>query len=136
MEVLKLPNDGTCEWAGMGNYQLISPDGSISANITYVGEPPHGDSYHTLSINGKGFPGYVWGCLFAFSTDSRYLVCSWMEMLFERKTVVIDCVDKRYFILPVYIYNFSINWPSVVGADGKWEGLGYKFTGNEAWSNY
>lgn len=136
MEALKLPGDGSCKWAGMGDYQLISPNESIAATITYAGEPPHGDSYHSLSINGKKFPGYVWGCLFAFSSDSRYLVCSWMEKLTERKTVVIDCVSQNYFVLPEYIYKFSINWPKIVGIDGKWDGLGYEFTGNEAWSSY
>lgn len=136
MEVLKLPSDGSCEWAGMGDYQLVSPNGSISANITYVGEPPHGDSYHYLGINGKKFPGYVWGCLFAFSPDSKYLVCSWMEKLIERKTVVINCADAKYFVLPKYIYKFSVNWPKVVGEGGKWEELEYEFTGRETWSNY
>jgi hypothetical protein len=120
----------------MGDYQLVSPDGSILADIRYVGEPPHGDSYHDLSINGNRFPGYVWGCLFAFSTDSKYLVCSWMDKPIERKTVVIDCTNRKYLVLPQYIYEFSVGWPKVVGVNGKWEGLEYEFTGNEAWSNY
>jgi hypothetical protein len=136
VEVLKLPSDGTCAWAGMGDYQIISPDESISAHIVYVGEPPHGDSYHSLSINGKKFPGFVWGCLFAFSSDSKYLVCSWMKKPVERKTVVIDCVGQKYFVLPEYIYKFSVNWPKVIGVHGKWEGLEYEFTGDEAWTRY
>ncbi|CAB1259118.1 Uncharacterised protein [Vibrio cholerae] len=136
MEVIKLPNNGICEWAGMEDYQLLSPSSTISAILTYIGEPPHGDSYHSLSINGKKFPGYAWGCLFAFSSDSRFLVCSWMEKLIERKTVVIDCIEEKYFILPTYIYMFSVEWPHVSGVGSQWDSLGYTFTGDENWLNY
>lgn len=55
MEVLKLPSDGSCKWAGIGDYQLISPNESIAADVKYIGESPHGDSYHSLSIRGKKF---------------------------------------------------------------------------------
>ena len=136
MEKLKLPVDGTCAWAGMSDYQLISPNNSVSAIIKYIGEPPHGDSYHSMSINENDFPGFAWGCLFAFSSDSRYLVCSWMCKWVERKTVVVDCVNKKYFVLPEYIYNFSIQWPKIIGVEGKSKNISYEFTGDEAWLNY
>jgi hypothetical protein len=136
VEKLNLPKDGSCKWAGMGDYQLISPNQNVSAIIKYVGEPPHGDSYHSMSVNGNSFPGYIWGCLFAFSSDSRYLVCSWMSKLVERKTVVIDCINQKYFVLPEYIYIFSVQWPKVSGVEGKWKDILYEFTGTETWLSY
>ncbi len=71
-----MPSDGSAIWAGMGNFILNSPDKSVRAELFYVGEPPHGDSYHSVIINSKQFLGWAWGCLFAFSQDSRYLVFS------------------------------------------------------------
>ena len=132
MEKLKLPSDGTCEWAGMGNYNLKSPDGSQNIDLIYVGEPPHGDSYHHLIVNGKRAPGFAWGCLFAFSENSRYLVLSWMAKLVERKTMVIDCSQEKYFILPEYICSFSIDWPLIKENEGEHS---YVFSGSEQWSN-
>ncbi len=120
-------------WAGMGDYRLVSPDGAHVAELTYEGEPPHGDSYHALQIDGRTFPGYAWGCLFAFTADSKHLGCSWMEHLFERKTVVIDLLKQRYFVLPKYIYNFTIDWPRVVGSREHDKGEAYIFTGQETW---
>ena len=130
MEELKLPSDGTCEWAGMGSYNLISPDSSKIIDLIYAGEPPHGDSYHVLKVNGKKLPGFAWGCLFGFSKDSRYLVFSWMEKLFERKTMVLDCNQEKYFVLPEYIHSFSVNWPFIKENKGE---SSYVFSGSEQW---
>ena len=136
MEILQLPKDGTGEWAGMKDYQLLSPDGNNSIDIKYVGEPPHGSSYHTLKVNGKSFPGYAWGCIFAFSTNSRYLICSWMLKKYERKTVVIDCLEFKFFELPEYIYNFRIEWPTIRGEGDYCSDLLYSFNGTEKWQTF
>lgn len=132
-EELILPSDGSCEWAGMGDYVLISPDGSHRASLLYAGEPPHGDSYHRLNIDGKKFPGYVWGCLFACSKDSHYLTLSWMAKLVERKTVVIDLEAQKYFVLPEYIHSFKLSWPIVHGTS---QDIRYEFSGGEIWIPY
>ncbi len=120
----------------MGNFRLISPNGVHVAEVIYEGEPPHGDSYHSLRIDGRAFPGHAWGCLFAFTADSRYFGCSWMERLYERKTVVVDLVTSRYFVLPKYIYDFTISWPSLVGSRDHDKGETYTFTGRERWSTW
>lgn len=136
METLKLPCDGSGKGAGMGDFDIRSSDAKVSIIIKYVGEPPHGDSYHSMSINKKPFPGYVWGGLFAFSSDSRYFVCSWMSKLIERKTIVIDCIENKYFVLPEYIHSFNIKWP-LINESGETSGnKSYYFSGDEQWISY
>lgn len=61
MQTLKFDLDSGSQWAGMGDYQLVSPDGEYLINIVYEGEPPHGDSFHRMFIEGRPFPGFVWG---------------------------------------------------------------------------
>lgn len=133
MEHLKLPSDGSSVWAGMGDYLLISPDNTQSITLTYLSEPPHGDSYHYLEVNNKKLPGFAWGDCFAFSNDSRFLVFSWMEKLFERKTIVVDCIEEKYSILPVYINNFDVLWPTIQG--NKYQ-KSYTFSGAETWLSF
>jgi hypothetical protein len=130
------PAEGGSVWAGMGDFRLISPDLSHEVLLMYAGEPPHGDSYHRLTIEGKSFPGHAWGCLFAFTADSRYFAFSWMERLYDRKTVVTDLQLKQFFVLPKYIYEFTLEWPSVLGSEKFDEGRTYTFTGAEIWSHF
>lgn len=117
----------------MGDYVLVSPDGRHRATLLYVNEPPHGDSYHTLSIDGRMFPGYAWGCHFACSKDSRYLALSWMERLSERKTVVIDMEERQYRVLPEYLYSFKLEWPVLHCASQR---TVHELDGREAWIAY
>lgn len=111
--------NGLAQWAGMGNYRLIAPDRSHRIEIFYAGEPPHGDSYHRVEIDGRVFPGYAWGCLFAFSPCSRYAAFSWMAVLHERKTVVVDIEEHSYTVLPKYFHDFVLRWPWLRGTDEK-----------------
>lgn len=60
----------------MGDFLLISANGRHKIELTYVGEPPHGDSYHSIKIDGDAFLGLPWGCHFSISRDSRYLAFS------------------------------------------------------------
>jgi len=129
------PRDGGAVWTGMGNYCLVSPDKERRVILAYVGEPAHGDSYHQISIDGRAFPGYAWGCMFAFSPESRYLAFSWMAALIQRKTAVADVVERRYFVLPDYIHDFRFNWPLISGQN-KSKGHSYEFTGEEKWVSY
>lgn len=130
---LQFPSEGGHLWASMGNYVLISPKGKHKIDLTFSGEPPHGDSYHELKIDGKTFPGYAWGCCFVFSADARYFGFSWMESRYERKTIIADLQVNRYFVLPQYIYEFDINWPYVQGS-AKIDGNRlYEFAGDEQW---
>lgn len=130
---LILPKDGSCEWAGMNDYWIKTPDLKNVLEIKYVSEPPHGDSYHSAKINGRPLPGYVWGCLFSSSVDSRYIACSWMAQRIERKTLVIDCKEMRYFVLPAYIYTPTIKWPLIGSSEKEPAEPTYEFTGNEKW---
>jgi len=125
-------DDGQCQWAGMGNYKLISPNGRHSIDLVYEGEPPHGDSYHKAVIDGRPFPGLVWGCLFAFSSCSRYVAFSWMPETIQRYTMVVDLENRLHFVLPSYIYEFQIAWPSIIGK-GLSAGATYTFDGREGW---
>lgn len=68
-EIIRFAPDGQARWVGMGDFVLVSPDGTHRIDLAYIGEPPHGDSYHRATIDGVAFPGEVWGCLFAFSTS-------------------------------------------------------------------
>lgn len=136
MEQITLPSDGSCCWAGMGDYQISTPNQENILEISYLGEPPHGDSYHTAKINGLPFPGYVWGCLFASTENSRYIFCSWMSKLLERKTIAIDCVEHKYFVLPDYIHAFNVKWPKIMGCDGERANMFYEFTGKEQWLSF
>jgi len=87
---VQFTTDGMSQPAGMGDFLLLSPDGTHQIEIIYEGEPPHGDSYHRVVIDGVVFPGYAWGCNFAFSQSSTLAVFSWMSKLLERRTVVVD----------------------------------------------
>lgn len=133
---LRLPESGEPIWAGMGNYRLVSPDAQHVVDLPYKGEPPHGDSYHQVLINRREFPGFAWGGLFASTSDSRYLAFSWMAQLFERKTVVVDLFEGKYFVLPEYIYKPKFEWPRILGNQEQDNGRSYTFTGNEVWAAY
>lgn len=133
METLKFDLDGGSRWAGMGDYQLVSPDGEHLIDIVYEGEPPHGDSFHRMFIGGRPFPGFVWGCNFAFSGASPHIAFSWIPSKWERRTVVLDIAESLYYVLPVYIYNFRFSWPTVLGVGAQSERQRFIFTGAETW---
>ena len=130
---IQFTEDGASQWAGMANLSLVSPDGRHVVELQYQGEPPHGDSYHSASVGGIALPGLFWGCMFAFSSSSRYFVGSWMRQKFERCTAVVDLDAGRYFVLPSYIYDFKVEWPVIVGVGELSRGLEYSFGGSEAW---
>jgi hypothetical protein len=119
----------------MGDYLLLSPDHRHAVQLDYVGEPPHGDSYHDAYIDGTKLPGFVWGCTSAFTPDGNYWVASWMPRLFERRTVAVDLANRCYFVLPRYIADFAFRWPKLSGA-GTSVGLDYTFDGSESWMRF
>jgi hypothetical protein len=121
-------------YAGMGDFALVSPDGQHELMLIYDGEPPHGDSYHRASIDGKAYPGHVWGCMFAFSSCSRYLAFSAMPAKFERRTALVDLEEGSYFLLPQYIHQFELDWPRIIGNGPISAGISYVFNGIEVWS--
>ena len=114
-ETIELPADGASRWAGMGNYVLISPDGQHKVALRYSGEPPHGDSFHELEVDGVRLPGFAWGCTFAFTVDSRYFAASWMAKLYERKTIVVDVERRQFFVAPDYIHDFAFRERTLEG---------------------
>lgn len=133
---LRFPSNGGSLWAGMGDFRLISPDGNHVVLLPYEGEPPHGDSFHRVSIDQRIVPGYAWGCMFAFTADSRYLTFSWMPHLYDRRTMVVDVIERAFFVLPEYIYDFRLAWPSIMGSSLHDDGKSYIFSGREAWTSY
>lgn len=76
--------------------------------LKYVSEPPFGDSYHKLSIDGEDYEGYVWGCNFIFPFANHFLICSYMSELYERKTIIIDLLTKKNHILSKYYHSFEV----------------------------
>ena len=133
---IQFTQDSLCQWAGMGDFLLVSPDGEHTLELRYEGEPPHGDSYHKARIDGRAYPGSVWGCMFAFSLCSRYLAFSAMPKRFERATAVVDLQTHRHFVLPAYIYQFKLCWPLVIGEGNLSSGQTYRFEGTEQWLAY
>ncbi|WP_240435347.1 hypothetical protein [Ralstonia solanacearum] len=129
----QLPADGSSRWAGMADVELVMPNGHRPIRLRYAGEPPHGDSYHSIWIDGVRAPGYACGCQFACTMDSRFLAMSWMEKLLDRRTTVFDLADRRYFVLPFYMYDFRFRWPRLESVEASSEGRSYQFDGAEVW---
>ena len=65
--------------------------------LKYAGEPPHGDFYYDMYIDGKRIAGYVWAWTIAFPFKQKYIVCKWMSKLYERKTIIIDINRLKFF---------------------------------------
>ena len=108
MEKIKIENDTQTYWLGMSDYEINLPMIHKIIRLAYISEPPHGDSYHKLFIDETEFPGYVWGCNFLFPYQQKYMVCSWMEKICERKTAIINLENMKYFILPKYCHEFTV----------------------------
>jgi hypothetical protein len=131
----KFANDGHAQWAAL--YDLfVSPDGKHTIELACQGQPPHGDFYSLVRIDGIDFPGYAWDCFFGFSPCSQFAVFSWMPRLIERRTVVVELGTRRYFILPEYIYEFFIDWPHIIEVDRLSSGKRYSFSGQELWQSF
>ena len=112
---LDFAQDGQSRWAGMGDYILHPPDRCHEITLRYLGEPQHGDSYHELRVDGAKLPGYVWGCNFAFTPDSKLLAASWMAERYERKTVLVDVRGRCFAVLPEYLENFAFDGGLLIG---------------------
>ncbi|MHA6820363.1 hypothetical protein [Ralstonia pseudosolanacearum] len=136
MQTYALPPDGTSIFAGMADVALVMPNGHHSIHLRYEGEPPHGDSYHSIWIDGVRAPGYAWGCRFACTMDSRFLAMSWMGKLLERRTAVFDLAERRYFVLPFYMADFRFRWPRLESVAAPSEEHSYEFDGTEVWREY
>ena len=108
-EEVWIDNDNHSYWLGQIDYKIELSQSKTVLELKYIGEPPHGDSYHKLLINSKQVDGYFWGCNFIFPEKQRYVLCSWMKILFERKTILIDINNMRYSILAQYWYDYKID---------------------------
>jgi hypothetical protein len=142
MERIQCAPDGGSVYAGYADSLVVSPNGAHAIELLYVGEPPRGDSFHSIGIDGRSLPGYAWGGSFVFSPCSRYVVFDWMAQRFERRTLVADMDAGRYFVLPHYIHRSGIAWPAITGFElgsgigEPTEPLRYTFTGSEQWLDY
>ncbi|MDG2522151.1 hypothetical protein P7B02_11425 [Caulobacter segnis] len=127
--------DGQSRWAGMGDYILRSPDGGHEIALRYLGEPPHGDSYHELQVDGVKLPGYAWVCNFAFTPDSKFLAANWMAECYERRTVVIDVHERRFAVLPEHLVNFAFSEEQLVGI-GESVGSSFSIAAVGEWTRF
>jgi len=136
MKCMELPRGGKSIPVGMGDFELLTPNGGHRVQVVYRGEPPHGDSYHDISVDGVAVPGYAWGRNFACTEDGRYLALSWMAKLYDRTTAVIDMAGRKHLVLPAYIYDFAFHWPRLEGVGQLSAHLSYEFVGDERWMTY
>ncbi|WP_084304850.1 hypothetical protein [Phytopseudomonas flavescens] len=120
-------------WAGMGNYLLLSPDARHEVELIYLGEPPHGDSYHRVIIDGHALPGFAWGDWFSMSACSRYLSMSWMPACYERHTLLVDMLGYRYTRLPAYMGRVQIDWPILRTTDEPRGPLHHQMDARQKW---
>lgn len=108
MEKIEIKNDFDSHILAMEDFELSLKLADAVVKIVYVSEPPHGDSYHHLFINDKKFPGYVWGCYFLFPYHQKYMICSWMKELYDRKTIIIEIETLKYQVLEKYYHHFKM----------------------------
>ncbi len=81
-----------------GNGHIIHLDMSKhDIELKYAGEPPHGDIYYDMYIDGKRIAGYIWAWTIAFPFKQKYIICKWMSKLYERKMIIIDIERLKYF---------------------------------------
>ena len=58
-EVIRFARDGQARRVGMGDFVLVSPDRMQCVGLSYVGEPPLGNSYYRVTADGAVFLGEV-----------------------------------------------------------------------------
>lgn len=108
MEKIEIKNDFDSHILAMDDFELSLKLANAVVKIIYVSEPPHGDSFHHLFINDRKFPGYVWGCYFLFPYHQKYMICSWMKDLYDRKTIIIEIETLKYKVLEKYYHQFKM----------------------------
>ena len=107
MKTLRIKANLDSIWLGMENYKLTLDQNEAEVFLKYIGEAPHGDSYFSMYINNECIKGYVWGCMYLFPFNQAYIICSWMEKIYERKTIIIDHKSKKFSILDTYWYDYK-----------------------------
>lgn len=120
-QIVEMPNDGNSIWIGMDDFILKTHNSKQHIIIKYLGEPPHGDSYHKLTINNIECPGFAWGCNFAINRGCNFLALSWMEKLYDRKTIIIDIDNMMYGVLGSYVYDFKFEKEYLVELEKEYE---------------
>lgn len=129
------PSNGDSIYGGYGDYCFVSPDRTKNAFLTYLREPPFGDAYGRLAIEGRPFPGYVWGSFFAWSTDSRYFSFAWMQTLYDRKTVIADINTTTFCVLTDYIHDMILGDNPLTLTDKK-TGFTHRGIHKVEWQSY
>ena len=121
MEIITTSNDYKCQWYGMDDFKIILEKSNHIVELTYKGEPPHGDSYHKMKINDFQVPGLTWGGMYMFPYAQEYIICSWMSKLYERKTIIIDIRNRRYYITKDYWTNAKVENNKLILGDYKFK---------------
>lgn len=119
MEKIEIIDDHTPKGLCYRSFELDLKLRNHRVEIIYISEPPHGDSYHTMRIDDREIPGYVWGNLFLFPYNQEYVVCSWMERLYDRKTIIVDIPGRRYHIMQSYWGTYCLQDERLVFSDHK-----------------
>lgn len=128
--------DGTGVWFGYDDFEIFSPDRRTVVRLRYVGEPPHGDSYHELSVNEARLPGFAWSGLLSWSPCSRYFLVEWMAMKYERKVAMVDVQVRRYFVLPLRTSRRSIVFPDVFDSEQPVGNPVFTVGSNDTWTPF
>lgn len=112
---LLAPADGSRVWFGMDDYEVVSPDRTTTLLLSYITEPPHGDSLHRGSVANWSLNGYAWGSGISWSPCSRYVAFDWTPDLdhLVRKCLVVDLADKRALVIPEYVHFTRLAWPTL-----------------------
>ena len=134
-EMLHCPQDGSRVWFGMADYEVYSPNERTLLVLSYVGEPPHGDSQHKVLFQGWVVPGFAWGNGLAWSPCSRYLTLDWLPRLgaVARQCIVIDVERQSTFTLLEHVEVSRFIYPCVYVGAGIHERVAFEFSGQERW---
>ena len=123
-----IPNFGKGLW--MGYYNLISAktnDNKHEIFLKYIGETPHGDSYHEIIVDGNKLDGLAWGCMFLCDEKNENLFFQWMEKFIERKVVMYNFQNKKLYIFPIFINNFYLDNEYIYGYNDNKEEIKYNY---------
>jgi len=102
-------SDDKSYYLGMDDYKIILKQSNHILELKYINEARFGDSYHTLTVDGVLLDGLFWGCNFIFILEQRYMICSWMEKLYDRKTLIVNLATKGSYVMKMYSYDYKVD---------------------------
>ena len=122
-----IPNSGNGICMAMNDFLAKTNNGKHEIFLKYIGEPPHGDSYHEMTIDGNKIAGFVWGCMFVCDENNENLFFQWMEQYIERKLVIYNFKNKKIYVLPTFINKFYIQDDFICGYNDNNEEIKFNY---------